>query len=103
MNIVHSIPQYFRDEEATKKAFRGGAFHTGDLAVKFSDGSIAVVDRSKDLIISGGEVRILDQLVASFFHVSSQNVSSLAVEQCKHVIWSFLTFIDLSLSFGGSS
>ena len=49
--------QYFRDPEATKKATRGGYFCSGDLAVMFPDGSIYVQDRSKDIIISGGEVR----------------------------------------------
>jgi len=56
---VHAnIPlfQYFRDADATCKAFRGGVFNTGDLAVMHPDGTIAVVDRSKDIIISGGEV-----------------------------------------------
>ncbi|KAJ7492811.1 hypothetical protein FB451DRAFT_1336640 [Mycena latifolia] len=43
---------YFRDPEATTKAFRGGSFNTGDLAVMHPDGAIAVVDRSKDIIIS---------------------------------------------------
>lgn len=47
---------YFMDEEATKRAFNGGWFHTGDLAVWHEDGSIAIQDRSKDIIISGGEV-----------------------------------------------
>ena len=47
--------QYFNDPEATRKAFRGGHFNTGDLAVMYPDGSIAVQDRSKDIIISGGE------------------------------------------------
>ncbi|PBK76966.1 acetyl-CoA synthetase-like protein [Armillaria solidipes] len=63
-NLV--MKEYFRDPEATKKAFRGGYFHSGDLAVMHPDGSIAVVDRSKDIIISGGE-----------------NASSLAIEQGK--------------------
>ncbi|KAJ7487394.1 hypothetical protein B0H11DRAFT_1087726 [Mycena galericulata] len=61
-NIV--MKEYFRDPEATAKAFRGGSFNTGDLAVMHPDGAIAIVDRSKDLIISGGE-----------------NASSLAIEQ----------------------
>ena len=51
-------PQYFRDPEATKKAFRGGFFCSGDLAVIYPDGSVYVQDRSKDIIISGGEVRL---------------------------------------------
>ena len=50
-------PQYFRDPEATRRAFRGGYFNSGDLAVMYPDGYISIVDRSKDIIISGGEVR----------------------------------------------
>ncbi|KAJ3561109.1 hypothetical protein NP233_g10400 [Leucocoprinus birnbaumii] len=61
-NIV--MKEYFRDPEATRKAFLGGHFRSGDLAVWHPDGTIAVVDRSKDIIISGGE-----------------NASSLAIEQ----------------------
>jgi acyl-CoA synthetase (AMP-forming)/AMP-acid ligase II len=49
--------QYFRDPEATRKAFRGGYFSSGDLAVMHPDGTVAVMDRTKDIIISGGEVR----------------------------------------------
>jgi len=61
-NIV--MKEYFRDPEATRKAFRGGHFGTGDLAVWYPDGYVSVQDRSKDIIISGGE-----------------NASSLAIEQ----------------------
>lgn len=55
---------YYKDPVATAKAFAGGWFHTGDLAVRFPDGSFKIADRSKDIIISGGE-----------------NVSSIMVEQ----------------------
>ena len=48
---------YFRDADATRKAFAGGYFHSGDLAVVHPDGYVAIQDRSKDIIISGGEVR----------------------------------------------
>jgi fatty-acyl-CoA synthase len=60
---------YFADDEATEQAFRGGWFHSGDLAVWHPDGNIELRDRSKDLIISGGE-----------------NISSIEVEQtiCAH-------------------
>ncbi|KAI0371667.1 acetyl-CoA synthetase-like protein [Pilatotrama ljubarskyi] len=61
-NIV--MKEYFKDPEATRKAFRGGYFNTGDLAVWHPDGYISLQDRSKDIIISGGE-----------------NASSLAIEQ----------------------
>ncbi|MGK7868948.1 acyl-CoA synthetase [Falsiroseomonas sp. E2-1-a20] len=46
---------YLKDAEATRKAFAGGWFHTGDLAVTYPDGYIQLKDRSKDIIISGGE------------------------------------------------
>ncbi len=46
---------YYRDPQATQHAFRGGWFHTGDLAVIHPDGYVEVKDRSKDVIISGGE------------------------------------------------
>jgi fatty-acyl-CoA synthase len=46
---------YLKDPEATQKAFAHGWFHTGDLAVRHTDGTIQLRDRSKDIIISGGE------------------------------------------------
>ena len=46
---------YYRDPDATRKAFEGGYFRTGDLAVLHPDGYIQIADRSKDIIISGGE------------------------------------------------
>ncbi|GAU48732.1 hypothetical protein TSUD_192310 [Trifolium subterraneum] len=46
---------YFRDLKATEESFKDGWFHSGDLAVKHSDGYIEVKDRLKDIIISGGE------------------------------------------------
>jgi fatty-acyl-CoA synthase len=55
---------YFDDEEATRTAFRGGWFHSGDLGVMHPDGYIELRDRAKDIIISGGE-----------------NVSTIEVEQ----------------------
>ena len=52
-NVV--MKGYLKDVEATRKAFEGGWFHTGDLAVTYPDGYIQLKDRSKDIIISGGE------------------------------------------------
>ncbi len=46
---------YYRDPEATAKAFAGGWFHSGDLGVMHPDGYIELRDRKKDIIISGGE------------------------------------------------
>ena len=46
---------YLKNERATEAAFRGGWFHTGDLGVITDDGYVRIKDRSKDIIISGGE------------------------------------------------
>ena len=56
---------YLKNPRATGEAFREGWYHTGDLAVWHPDGYIEIKDRSKDIIISGGE-----------------NISSLEVEEC---------------------
>jgi fatty-acyl-CoA synthase len=60
---------YLKNPQATEEAFRGGWFHSGDLAVMQADGYVKIKDRSKDIIISGGE-----------------NISSLEVEDilCRH-------------------
>jgi fatty-acyl-CoA synthase len=55
---------YFLDPDATAEAFRGGWFHSGDLGVMHPDGYIELRDRSKDVVISGGE-----------------NISTIEVEQ----------------------
>jgi fatty-acyl-CoA synthase len=46
---------YLKNPTATEEAFRGGWFHTGDLGVAYPDGYVRIKDRSKDIIISGGE------------------------------------------------
>ncbi len=55
---------YLKNPSATDAAFKGGWFHTGDLAVRHPDGYVEIKDRSKDIIISGGE-----------------NISSIEVEE----------------------
>ena len=52
-NVV--MKGYLKNKASTEKAFAGGWFHSGDLGVKHSDGYIQLRDRSKDIIISGGE------------------------------------------------
>ena len=52
-NVV--MKGYFKDKEATDKAMKNGWFHSGDLAVMHPDGYVKIQDRSKDIIISGGE------------------------------------------------
>jgi acyl-CoA synthetase (AMP-forming)/AMP-acid ligase II len=46
---------YWRDPDATARAFAGGWFHTGDVGVRDDDGYLFIVDRLKDMILSGGE------------------------------------------------
>ncbi len=57
--IVHRSPHaclgYYNDEEKTAAAFRNGWFHSGDLGIIDADGYLAVVDRKKDMIKTGGE------------------------------------------------
>jgi len=62
-NIV--MKGYLSNPEATRQAFEGGWFHSGDLGVMHSDHYIELKDRSKDIIISGGE-----------------NISSIEIENC---------------------
>jgi fatty-acyl-CoA synthase len=61
-NVV--MKGYFRNPRATQEAFKGGWFHSGDLGVMHPDGYVQLKDRSKDIIISGGE-----------------NISSIEVEE----------------------
>ena len=49
------MKEYYKNPEGTKEATRNGCFHGGDLVRRDEDGFIYVVDRKKDLIISGGE------------------------------------------------
>ena len=52
-NVV--MKGYLKNKASTEKAFMGGWFHTGDIGVIYPDGYIQLKDRSKDIIISGGE------------------------------------------------
>jgi len=52
-NVV--MKGYYRNPQATAEAFRGGWFHSGDIAYRHPDGYIKIADRAKDIIISGGE------------------------------------------------
>ncbi len=61
-NVV--MKGYLKNPNATRSAFAGGWFHSGDLGVKYPDGYVQLKDRSKDIIISGGE-----------------NISSIEVEE----------------------
>jgi fatty-acyl-CoA synthase len=64
---------YYKDAEATSRAFQGGWFHSGDLGVWHPDGYVELKDRAKDVIISGGE------------NISSQEVEKVIME-CPDVL-----------------
>jgi len=75
-NIV--MRGYLKNSKASEEAFKGGWFHTGDLGVMYPDGYIQLKDRSKDIIISGGE-----------------NISSIEVENAiaKHPAVNFVAVV----------
>jgi fatty-acyl-CoA synthase len=76
---------YFDDEEATDTAFRGGYFHSGDIAVWHPDNYIDLRDRSKDIIISGGENISTIEVERSI--VSHPAVLECAVVAVPHEKW----------------
>lgn len=59
---------YLKNPTASKEAFEGGWFHTGDLAVWHADGYIEIKDRSKDIIISGGENISTIEVEGALYH-----------------------------------
>ncbi|MEZ5537467.1 MAG: acyl-CoA synthetase [Thiolinea sp.] len=82
-NVV--MKGYLKNPEATAEAFAGGWFHSGDLGVMHADGYIQLKDRSKDIIISGGEnISSIEVENALFKHPA---VSSAAVVAMAHERW----------------
>ncbi len=82
-NVV--MKGYLKNPEATEEAFAGGWFHSGDLGVIHEDGYIQLKDRSKDIIISGGEnISSIEVEDALFKHPA---VSSAAVVAMAHERW----------------
>jgi len=77
-------PEYYKDPGKTEEVWRGGWFHTGDVAVWFEDGSIQIMDRDKDVIKSGGEwissVRLEDAIST---HPGVSQVAVVAVRSKK--------------------
>jgi acyl-CoA synthetase (AMP-forming)/AMP-acid ligase II len=76
---------YWNDAAATEDAFRGGWFHSGDLVRKDADGFIYVVDRKKDMIVSGGEnvyCAEVEQILADH-----EMVLEASVVGCPHPKW----------------
>ena len=82
-NLVMS--EYFKNPEATNKALAGGYFHSGDLAVCHPDGYLEIRDRSKDIIISGGEnISSIEVEGVLYKHPA---VSAAAVVAAPHEKW----------------
>jgi fatty-acyl-CoA synthase len=76
---------YYRNEEATADAFAGGWFHSGDLVYEDKDGFLFVVDRTKDMIISGGENIYPAEVEAVL--VKHEAVAEVAVIGVPHPKW----------------
>ena len=87
--IVHRSPHaalgYYRDEEKTAEAFRGGWFHSGDLGVMTEDGYLSVVDRKKDMIKTGGENVASREVEEAIYELDG--VAEVAVFGIAHPHW----------------
>ncbi len=87
--IVHRSPHlmtgYYRDEKKTAEAFRGGWFHSGDLATIDAEGFISVVDRQKDMIKTGGENVASREVEEAIYRLPG--VSEVAVIGVPHPHW----------------
>jgi fatty-acyl-CoA synthase len=75
---------YYKDSEATEEAFSGGWFHSGDLAVMHPDNYIQIMDRKKDIIISGGEnISTVEVETVIYRHPDVQEVAVIPVPDDK--------------------
>jgi len=87
--IVHRSPQlmsgYFKDEERTREAFRGGWFHSGDLGFFDDEGYLTIVDRKKDMIKTGGENVSSREVEEAIFQMDL--VSEVAVFAVSDPVW----------------
>ena len=91
---------YFKNKKATDEAFQGGWFHTGDLGVWYEDGYIQLKDRSKDIIISGGEnISSIEVEDAIYKHPDVVAVAVVAKEDEK---WGETPCAFIELSAGSS-
>ncbi len=74
------MKEYFGDPRGTAAAFRGGWFHSGDLGVRHPDGYIQLLDRAKDIVISGGEnISTIEVENALMSHPAVADVAVIAV------------------------
>ncbi len=75
---------YYKQPEATDEAFRGGWFHSGDLAVVHPNGYVEIKDRMKDIIISGGEnISTVEVESVIYTHPDVQEVAVIAIPDPK--------------------
>lgn len=97
-NIV--MKGYLKSPDATAEAFADGWFHTGDLAVKHADGYLKIKDRSKDIIISGGEnVSSIEIEDALCLHPAVMTVAVVASPDAK---WGETPFAFVELRSGAT-
>jgi len=97
-NVV--MKGYFRNPEATQKALAGGWFHSGDLGVVHPDGYVQLKDRSKDIIISGGEnISSIEVEEALYRHAA---VAVAAVVAMPHQKWGETPCAFVELNAGQS-
>ncbi|MGJ8623679.1 MAG: AMP-binding protein [Yoonia sp.] len=71
---------YLKNAEATEKAFKGGYFHSEDLAVQYPDGSMQISDRAKDIIISGGENISSVEVEGALMHHAAVNLCAVVAK-----------------------
>jgi long-chain acyl-CoA synthetase len=88
---------YFKNDEATEKAFRGGWFHTGDIGYRAPDGFFYIADRKSDMIIRGGEniyPREIDELLFTHAAVASAAVIGVPDELYGEEVAAFIVLKD---------
>jgi len=71
---------YLKNPRATEKAFAGGYFHSEDVAIQHSDGSIQIADRAKDIIISGGENISSVEVEGTLMHHPAVNLCAVVAK-----------------------
>jgi long-chain acyl-CoA synthetase len=88
---------YYKNEEATERAFRGGWFHTGDIGYRDADGFFYIVDRKSDMIIRGGEnvyPREIDEVLYGHPAVASAAVIGVPDELYGEEVAAFIVLKD---------
>ncbi len=92
---------YYADPEATAKAFEGGWFHSGDVGVMHPDGYVELKDRSKDIIVSGGEN--ISTIEVEHAIVKHPAVQEVAVVSTPHEKWGEVPKAFVALRPGASA